>query len=196
MKASWFCFVKSKEFSPSHMRSPPEVSTPPGNSWTAAEKSSTEQAVKVPAFMSTVFTKLGRGVLNQHCWYKPQSSNIKRGSLQRNIVITWARTPLVQWQCKVESEPHVDCLSPTLRSPACFFRQRSLSRKTWDQDWSFTDLEIFVTWAPEPSDCPRRPSKCQPGGLNETRTTPGEERADWLFVAIGGIFTTMILPTW
>ena len=38
------------------MRSPPEVSTPPGNSWTAAEKSSTEQAVKGPAFMSTVFT--------------------------------------------------------------------------------------------------------------------------------------------
>ena len=31
----------------------------------------------------------------------------------------------------------------------------------------FTDLEIFVTWAPEPSDCPRRPSRCQPGGLNE-----------------------------
>ena len=41
------------------MRSPPEVSTPPGNSRTAAAKSSTEQAVKAPLSMSTVFTKLG-----------------------------------------------------------------------------------------------------------------------------------------
>ena len=30
----------------------------------------------------------------------------------------------------------------------------------------FTDLEIFVTWAPEPSGCPRRPSRCQPGDLD------------------------------
>ena len=43
-----------------HMRSPPEVSTPPGNSGTAAEKSSTEQAVNGPLSMSTVFTKLAR----------------------------------------------------------------------------------------------------------------------------------------
>ena len=42
-----------------YMRSPPEVSTPPGNSLTVAAKSSTEQAVKGPLSMSTVFTKLG-----------------------------------------------------------------------------------------------------------------------------------------
>ena len=96
------------------------------------------------------------------CWHKTWVAWNKRG-----FPITWARTPLVQSQCKVESEPRVDCLSPTLRSPACFSRQRSLSRKTWDQDWSFTDLEIFVTWAPEPSGCPRRPSRCQPGGLEK-----------------------------
>ena len=39
------------------------MSTPPGNSLTVAAKSSTEQAVKGPLSMSTVFTKLGGVVL-------------------------------------------------------------------------------------------------------------------------------------
>ena len=174
------------------MRSPPEVSTPPGNSWTAAEKSSTEQAVKGPASISTVFTKLGRG----GCWintvdinlshpilkegaFKEMFSSPEPGHLLCNRSARWSLSRVwIVWA------QHCD-------PPLAFSVNDHFPEKPETKIDLFTDLEIFVTWAPEPSDCPRRPSRCQPGGLEKMSGkladcyNPGQQNKTHYQISIG-----------